>query len=193
MHHPRRRDRQEGPKRAIEEKYRRVAEKPCGHFPYPVGRESARTLGYEEWIDRIPADVVDRFVGVGNPFRLRRPRPGERVLDLGCGRGMDAHVASLLVGAKGQVVGLDLTFAMLGRPRRNLRFVQGDIESLPFRNGSFDVVLSNGALNLVPDKDRAFDEVFRVLRRGGVLAAADLLTVATLPPEVLADMDAWSD
>ena len=188
-------------RRAVQEKYRAVSGDPEGKFPYPVGRKSALALGYDSrGLVAIPAEVVDHFVGVGNPFRLRAPRPGERVLDIGCGCGLDTFVAAVLAGPAGRAVGVDLTPAMLERPRRALsdwshtapEFVEGDAEDLPFADDSFDLVISNGVLNLVPDKDAAFAEIHRVLRPRGVFAAADLLVVASIPDEVPADMDAWS-
>jgi arsenite methyltransferase len=184
-------------RQAVREKYRSVSVQPEGPFPYPVGRPSALGLGYEpQWLDAVPDDVLDRFVGVGNPFRLVRPEPGQRVLDLGCGSGLDVFVAALLVGAAGRAAGVDLTPEMLAWPRRHARanteFREGTVEALPFDDHSFDLVISNGALNLVPDKDAAFREIFRVLRPGGAFAAADLLVTSTVPEEVLAGLDAWS-
>ncbi|MBI2919750.1 MAG: methyltransferase domain-containing protein [Planctomycetes bacterium] len=185
--------------RAIVAKYRDVAARPCGHFKYPVGRRSALRLGYRPaWLAPIPRDVVARFVGVGNPFTLKRPARGSRVLDVGCGCGMDAFIAAQLAGPRGRVSGLDLTPEMLARARRagkrfpGTEFLEGTVEALPFERASFDLVISNGVLNLAPDKDAAYREIRRVLRPGGVLAAADLLVVETLPPQTLASMDAWS-
>ncbi len=182
-------------------KYRLVSELVSGHFPYPVGRPSAEKLGYErDWLRQIPEEVVGHFIGVGNPFQLRRPERGERVLDIGCGCGLDVYVASLLVGAEGRSVGVDLTHEMLARPEGalaawplcNLEFREATAESLPFGDSVFDQVISNGVLNLVTDKDRAFREIWRVLRPGGTFAAADLLVVETMPPEVRESTDAWS-
>jgi len=186
---------------AVREKYRACADSPEGQFPYPVGRASARALGYGDgWLAAVPGQVVDRFVGVGNPFRAQPPHQGERVLDVGCGSGLDVFVASILVGPHGSAVGLDLTPEMTARARiasagwspRNVAFETGDAEAMPFDDAEFDTVLSNGALNLVPDKDRAFGEIARVLRPGGWFVAADLLVVDTVPPDVLANLDAWS-
>jgi len=188
-------------RRAVVTKYRAVSDQPSGHFPYPIGRESAERLGYEaEWLAAVPPDLADRFVGVGNPFGVLRPERGERVLDVGCGCGLDTFVAATLVGPDGHAVGLDLTAEMLAWPRaalaecglRNLVFLEGSAEELPVADGSFDLVISNGVLNLVPDKVAAFREIHRVLRPGGVLAAADLVVVESVPEAVLADMDAWS-
>lgn len=176
----------------VRERYRQVAVRPEGHFAYPVGRTGVLRLGYEpEWIDSAPPGMLDRFVGVGSPFSVERPRPGDRVLDLGCGAGLDVHVAGRLVGPGGRAVGVDLSREML-RHGTGLRLVQGDIEHLPFGDAAFDLVTSNGVLNLVPDKDRAFREIRRVLRPGGILAAADLLVTGAVDPEVPAGMDAWS-
>lgn len=187
-----------GIRRAVLKKYAEVAADPAGRFPYPVGRDSARTLGYApEWIDAVPAGVVEAFVGVGNPFRLQRPEPGWSVLDAGCGSGFDAFVAAALVGSSGRVVGLDLSPEMLARARAAwppawLEFIEGSLERLPFDDGFFDLVISNGVINLAPDKDAAYREIFRVLRPGGRFAAADLVQKKELPPEVLADPEAWS-
>jgi len=182
---------------AVAAKYREVARGAEGHFPYPVGRASLERLGYDPaLLARAPPELVERFVGVGNPLRLRPPRAGERVLDLGCGGGLDVGWAARCVGPTGRSAGVDLTREMLRGAARalpaNARVVQGDLERLPFRDAAFDLVCSNGALNLVPDKDRAFREIRRVLRPGGDLAVADLLVTATVPPETLASMDAWS-
>ncbi len=186
---------------AVREKYRTVSREPSGQFPYPVGRESAVGLGYEaSWLDAAPSAVVDRFVGVGNPLRIRWPRHGESVLDLGCGCGLDVFVASLLVGPEGRAVGVDLTPEMIERPARlaagwphgKAEFRVGTIEKLPFEDAVFDMVISNGVLNLVPDKDVAFREACRVLKPGGHFVAADLLVTDTVPPQVLSSMDAWS-
>lgn len=179
-------------RRAVRSKYREVAETPGGHFAYAVGRDGARALGYDPaWFAGIPEAVVDRFVGVGNPFSLRPLRSGERVLDVGCGAGLDVRIAAGRVGTKGIAVGLDLTLDMLAAGGL-ARSIQGSVEQLPFEDGAFDVVLSNGVLNLVPDKSAAFAEIRRVLRAGGTLAAADLVVVETVPEEVLSDPAAWA-
>ncbi len=187
--------------KAVLEKYRAVAKVPRGQFSYPVGRESAEKLGYlPAWLDAVPPEVLDRFVGVGNPFRVGKPATGERVLDVGCGCGLDAFIASALVGPSGRAVGLELTADMLEWPRKalsgsgaaNLTFEEGSVEHLPFEDRSFDRVISNGVLNLVLDKDAAFREITRVLRPGGTFAAADLIVVETAPEKVLKDPNTWS-
>lgn len=185
----------------VRAKYRLFAAHPEGHFSYPTGRRGALAQGYDEaWLDAAPPEVVARFVGVGNPFEVRRPAAGERVLDVGCGAGLDAFVAAGLAGPAGRVVGVELTQEMLDVPRAALArrpapwlaFEEADAAALPFADASFDVVLSNGVLNLVPDKDAAFREIRRVLRPGGTLAAADLVVLDAIPAEQLASKDAWS-
>ena len=186
---------------AVKEKYARLSREPQAQMPYPVGRESLARLGYRpEWLAPIPSAVLDRFIGVGNPFSIRRVETGERVLDVGCGCGLDAFVAASLVGSAGEVIGIDLTPEMLEWPRKaqeevragNLRFMECSVEALPFDDASFDLVISNGVLNLVPDKDAAFREIARVLRHDGDFVAVDLIVMETIPEDVLKSVDAWS-
>ena len=175
---------------SVQKKYKAVAGVPQGHFPYPVGRESAVRLGYDRrWIEGVPPQVVEHFVGVGNPLSVCMPQSGDDVLDVGCGSGFDTYVA-WLKGATS--TGIDPTAEMLPPAPGTVGFLVARAEELPFEDASFDMVISNGALNLVPDKDRAYREIFRVLRVGGTLAVADLLVIETIPDEVLADVDAWS-
>ena len=178
-------------RQGITEKYRKVAVSPAALFRYPTGEASARALGYAAaLVVRIPPAVRDRFVGVGNPFALGAIGPGEAALDLGCGAGLDALVAAQLVGPTGRVAGLDLSPEMLAFARAALaetpyswvEFRQGEVEALPFPEASFDVVLSNGVLNLIPDKPRAVREISRVLRPGGRLQACDIGLVRDGPP-----------
>jgi SAM-dependent methyltransferase len=183
---------------AVLEKYRGWAAGEGATFPYRTGREGAEKLGYgAERLAEIPAAVLQRFVGVGNVFELRVPERGERVLDVGCGSGVDVWIAGLHVGDTGRAIGIDLSGELVELARREasrtgLRFVEGAADALPFEDGSFDQVISNGALNLVFDKPRAFRELRRVLKPGGTLAIADLLVIESVPDQVLADMDAWS-
>ena len=186
---------------AVKEKYSTVSREPRGHFSYPVGRESVARLGYPaKWLAAVPPEVVERFVGVGNPFSIREVRKGERVLDVGCGCGLDAFVAASLAGPAGHVVGVDLTTEMLDWARKakaetsveHLHFMEGSVEALPFEDASFDLVISNGVLNLVPDKDAVFREIARVLRPQGCFAAADVVVMETIPEDILTSLDAWS-
>ena len=183
----------------ILEKYRRVAVSPGGLFRYPTGGASALGLGYPAaLVVTIPVAVRERFVGVGNPFALGPVKPGEAVLDLGCGAGFDAILAAQLVGPAGRVVGIDLSPEMLmvaeaGRADagfQQVEFHAAAVEALPFPDAYFDVALSNGVLNLVPDKPAVLREIFRVLRPGGRLQACDMSLVADEPPP---DKAPWSD
>jgi SAM-dependent methyltransferase len=183
----------------ITKKYRKVAVSPEGLFRYPTGEASARGLGYPpDLFAAIPLAIRKRFVGVGNPFSLGPIHAGESLLDLGCGAGFDAFIAAQLVGAAGRVTGIDFSPEMLAVARRervgaripHVAFVEADIEALPFPDASFHMALSNGVLNLVPDKPTALREIFRVLRPGGRLQACDIGLVGDrLPP----DKAPWSD
>jgi len=183
----------------IAQKYRRVAASPEGLFRYPTGEASARGLGYPpDLLAAIPLVVRERFVGVGNPFSLGPIRIGESVLDLGCGAGFDTFIAAQLVGLEGRLVGIDLSPEMLAVARAGqaeagfpeVEFREASVEALPFPDASFDVTLSNGVLNLVPDKLAALREILRVLRPGGRLQACDIGLVGDRLP---ADKAPWSD
>ncbi len=183
----------------ITKRYRQVAVSPAGLFRYPTGEASARGLGYPlDLVAAIPPGIRERFVGLGNPFALGPIRREEAVLDLGCGAGFDAFVAAQLVGPQGRVVGIDLSPEMLavaeaGRAEAGIpqiEFREAAAEALPFPDASFDVALSNGVLNLVPDKPAAVREIFRVLRPGGRLQACDMSLVGEEPPP---DKAPWSD
>jgi SAM-dependent methyltransferase len=184
---------------AVLEKYRNVSVSPQGQFRYPTGGPSALALGYPpELVAEVPAEVRFRFVGVGNPFALGQVRSGEAVLDLGCGAGFDVLIAARLVGSEGLVAGVDLSFDMLavaqvGRAATGLThidFLAAAIEALPFPDASFDVALSNGVLNLIPDKPAALGQIIRVLKPGGRLQACDMGLVGDEPPP---DKSPWSD
>lgn len=186
-------------RQAIEQKYREVAVSPRDLFRYPTGETSVLGLGYSaQVVGAVPAEIRERFVGVGNPFALGAVRLGETVLDLGCGAGFDVFVAAFTVGPSGRVIGVDISPEMLTVAERgraevglpNVELRQADVEALPFPDATFDVALSNGVLNLIPDKPAALREVFRVLKPGGRLQACDMSLVGDEPPP---DKAPWSD
>ena len=184
----------------IQEKYERVAASPAGCFRYPTGREGIEKLGYppELWQD-FPEELLASFCGVGNPFSLGVIEPGQSVLDIGCGAGFDVFVAARLVGPQGRVVGIDVTQRMVEKAKEHLSrlglkqaaFQLGNAEALPFPDKDFDVVISNGVLNLTLDKNKAVGEIYRVLRPGGRLMVADMALVETLPPERDKKIENW--
>jgi len=181
--------------------YRDVARKPDEEFHFETGRELAERLGYPASdLDRVPQEAIDSFAGVGYHLDLADVRDGEAVLDLGSGAGTDTFVAALSVGDTGSVTGLDMTDEQLERARQlrddagvdTLSFEQGYIEKLPFPDGSFDVVISNGVINLSPEKERVFGEANRVLARGGRLALSDIVSEKRLPETIKTDADLWA-
>jgi SAM-dependent methyltransferase len=191
--------------RALEHKvkdmYRAVAENPRGDFHFEMGRAMAERLGYSPAdLDRIPAAAIESFAGVGFYFDLAGLQPGERVVDLGSGSGMDSFIAALHVGPTGTVVGIDMTDAQLEKAERlraaagfgNVSYRKGYIESVPCEDGAFDAVISNGVINLAPDKERVFREAARLLRPGGRLAIADIVTEVQLPDGITCDATLWA-
>lgn len=181
--------------------YSKAAKNPHGLFRYPTGHEGLKTLKYDpELLQALPAEVAASYCGVGNPFTLGPIHEGDNVLDVGCGAGVDTLFSSMMAGSPGKVVGIDLTPAMLKRAKKNLSktdlknvvFKEGSVENLPFPDEAFDVVTSNGALNLVPDKARAFGEIYRVLKPGGRLMVADEILIGELPKEKDKIMESWA-
>lgn len=166
----------------ILDKYEKVAKSPTGQFRYPTGMKGLTAQGYDPaLVALLPLTVREFFVGVGNPLSLHRIEPGQKVLDVGCGAGVDTLFASLLVGEQGKAVGVEFSPAMAARAQVNKKqsainnavFLNGSAEKLPLRSESFDVVISSGVFNLVVDKERALHEVFRVLKKGGRFQVAD--------------------
>jgi arsenite methyltransferase len=185
----------------VKDMYREVAEAPEKEFHFETGRPLAERLGYPAVeLDAIPAPAIDSFAGVGYYFDLAAIKPGETVVDLGSGSGMDSFLASLQTGEAGRVVGIDMTEAQLAKARRlatehgfaQAAFLEAHIEQLPLEERSADVVISNGVINLSPDKTKVFAEAARVLRPGGRLAIADIVTATQLPEGVTCDAALWA-
>jgi SAM-dependent methyltransferase len=185
----------------IRKKYAEASITPQGLFNYPTGREGLKGLGYDSKIvETIPKPVIDSFCGVGNPFSLGPIHKGENVLDIGCGGGFDVIFAATVVGLKGKVTGIDVTPEMLERSKKNLQetsienvtLKQATAEELPFPDNNFDVIISNGVFNLIPDKIKAFSEVFRVLKLNGRLMVADQILIGELSKEQKLSAESWA-
>src|SRR2546421_8714220 len=168
-------------RKEMRDKYREVAEDPTAEYHFHTGRPHAIRLGYSAMpLDQLPDYACAAFAGVGNPFFWGGPKPGERVVDLGSGAGMDSFLAALWVGSEGHVIGVDMTPEMLDRSRSmaarlgldNVEFREGLIEDLPIHDGWADVVISNGVINLCPDKIGVYRQIHRVLRPGGRMTVA---------------------
>ena len=185
----------------IKEKYKMVAISPEGKFSYPTGRAGLEGQKYDpEILKALPEDVLASYCGVGNPFSLGPVNKGEAVLDIGCGAGVDTFVAAIMVGPEGQVTGIDLVPEMLKQARTNLKktslknvtFQEGSAEELPFPDGTFDVVISNGVFNLIPDKAKALREVFRVLKSSGRFLLADQILMGDMPADTESMVENWA-
>jgi len=185
----------------IKYKYSAVSTSAEGYFKYPVGHAGATRLGYDEkLLSDVPDDLLKSFCGVGNPFSISPIDKGSTVLDLGCGAGFDLYLASRMVGDTGNVIGVDLTEQMVEKARANLKTMQvknGEVlvvssELLPLADSSVDIVISNGVINLSPDKPRLFREAHRVLRSGGRLQFADIILEKELPPHLQSSVESWS-
>jgi len=186
---------------SIKEKYNLVAISPEGNFNYPTGSTGLQGQKYNpEVLRKLPKNVQASYCGVGNPFSLGPVNKGETVLDVGCGAGVDTLVAAIMVGTKGRATGMDLVPEMLKRARKNLKrttlknvtFQEGSMEQLPFPEGTFDVVISNGAFNLIPEKTKALREVFRVLKSSGRFLLADQILMGEMPADTESMVANWS-
>ncbi len=186
---------------AIQEEYRWVALEPQRGFHFHTGRRLAHLLGYpEEWLIGLPESSIASFAGTGNPFSLGALNPGDKVVDIGSGAGFDSLIAARMVSPGGQVVGMDMTPAMIEKAKRaaqeigisNVEFRQSYAETLPFEDGWADVVISNGVLNLIPDKSVALQEMARVLKAGGRLQIGDILVQKAVPESAKRKIDLWT-
>ena len=191
----------EGLRSAIQAEYTEVATHPEQGFHFHTGMPLARMLGYsEEWLRHVPTAAIESFAGTGNPFSLGELKPGDRVVDVGSGAGIDSLIAARMVAPDGEVIGVDMTPAMLEKARRNaaeaglrnVEFREGLAEALPVPDGWADAIISNGVLNLVPDKDAGLREMYRVLRPGGRLQIGDILVQKPVPEGAKADIDLWT-
>ena len=180
--------------------YQEVADDPDAEFHFFHGRQAAEMFGYApEWLDRAPAAAVASFAGVGNPHERAGLQPGETVLDLGSGAGLDAIIASWKVGPEGKVIGVDLNPSMCRKARENLAATgtslechEGRMEEIPLPDASVDVVISNGVLNLSFRKRRVAEEMFRVLRPGGRLSITDIVSGRELSQSIVNDPKLWA-
>jgi SAM-dependent methyltransferase len=184
----------------IRNEYAEVADNPGRGFHFHTGRPLAKILGYSQaLLDAIPESAIESFAGTGNPFSLGEIEPGARVVDVGSGAGIDSLIAAHLVGPEGQVIGVDMTPEMLSKATSaakaagmtHVEFREGYAEALPVPDGWADVVISNGVVNLCPDKLTAFGEMYRVLKPGRRIQIGDILVQKAVPDDAKADIDLW--
>lgn len=184
----------------IREKYTGVSKSPEGQFTYPTGKKGLEALNYDKMlIDKLPDTVASSYCGVGNPYSLGKIHTGDQVLDIGCGAGVEAILAAMMTGETGKVVGVDIVPEMLERAKTNLKviglknvtFKKASGENLPFPDDSFEVVISNGAINLIPDKKTALMEILRVLKPGGRLMMADQVASVSIQKDIKARLASW--
>ncbi len=188
-------------RQAIQVEYAAVARDPGRGYHFHTGRPLASILGYHDyWLEGLPEGSITSFAGTGNPFRIGQLQPGERVVDIGSGAGLDSLIAAKMVGPDGQVIGVDMTPAMLEMARKsaseagvgNVEFREGLAESLPAPSSWADVVISNGVLNLLPDKLAALQEMARVLKPTGRLQIGDILVQRAVPADAKQQIDLWT-
>jgi len=186
---------------SIREEYSAVANEPERGFHFHTGRKLANILGYqEEWLDILPSSAIESMAGTGNPFSAGELKLGEYVVDCGSGAGTDSLIATHMVGPNGRVIGVDMTPEMLAKAKRsaaeagmtNVEFREGFLESLPIADNWADIVISNGVLNLVPDKEAALLEMYRVLKPGGRLQIADIALQKPVPEGSKSDVTLWT-
>lgn len=180
--------------------YQDVADRPEAEYHFFHGREAAELFGYDPtWLDRAPAGAVASFAGVGNPHLRSAIQPGETVVDLGSGAGLDAIIASWSTGPSGSVIGVDLNPAMCLKAQAHaeatgtrLQCHQGSMEDIPLPDTSADVVISNGVINLSFRKRKVIEELFRVLKPGGRLSVTDIVSAKQLSQSIVNDPKLWA-
>ena len=184
----------------IRDKFSKVAVSPDGFFKYPTGKKGLEKLEYEEdLIEKLPDEVISSYCGVGNPFSLGGIHQGEMVLDVGCGAGVDSIIAGLMVGPNGSVDGVDIVPEIIARAEKNLcltklnnvNFHTTTGEKLPFDDSTFDVIISNGVINLIPDKETILKEIFRVLKPEGRVMLADQVAIGSIKTDLKARLANW--
>ena len=188
-------------RKAIQDEYKEVANNPGKGFHFHTGRTLTKIVGYkDEWFKGVSESAIESFAGTGTPFAMGELASGEKVVDIGSGGGIDSLVAARMVGSNGKVIGIDMTPAMLEKARSaatesgigNVEFREAYMEELPVSDGWADVVISNGVLNLTPDKQKTLAEMFRVLRPGGRLQIADILVNREVPEAAKRKIDLWT-
>lgn len=186
---------------AVRTEYAEVASSPQKGFHFHTGRRLAGILRYrDEWFEGVPEASIESLAGTGNPFAMGELQPGERVVDIGSGSGVDSLIAGKMVGGEGEVVGVDMTPEMLAKARaaaaeagmEHVRFADGYMEELPVDDGWADVIISNGVFNLTPNKPRVLGEMFRVLRPGGRLQIADIIVEREVSAAARQKIDLWT-
>lgn len=185
----------------IRREYAEVATNPSKGFHFHTGRPLAKLLGYSDaLLDELPEEAVESLAGTGNPFAMGALAPGERVIDLGCGAGLDTLIAARMIGPTGSVVAVDMTLEMIEKAKRNaaamgltnIAFQLGYIEEVTAPDGWADVVISNGVINLAPDKKRVFGEIYRVLKPGGRIQIGDIVVQKAVPESAKRKIELWS-
>lgn len=188
-------------RKAIQDEYKEVAEEPGKGFHFHTGRHLTKIVGYkDEWLKGVSESSIESFAGTGNPFAMGTLTLGEKVVDVGSGGGIDSFVAARMVGVDGKVIGIDMTPAMLEKARvaavksniHNVEFIEAYMEEIPVPDSWADVVISNGVLNLTPDKQKVFGEMFRLLRPGGRLQIADIMVSREVPEGAKRKIDLWT-
>ena len=188
-------------RKAVQDEYAEVAHNPDKGFHFHTGRHLAGLLDYnDEWLEGIPEENLASFAGVGKPFTFGALKSGERVVDIGSGAGLDSLIAGKMVGPSGHVIGIDMTPAMLDKARQgaeamgaqHVEYREGFMEALPVEDGWADAVISNGVVNLSPDKAAVWDEIFRVLKPGGRIQIADIVVGKPVPEAAKEDISLWT-